>query len=101
MFWAVQGMAAELATGALIIMKIRQLDQKVSMLVIKNDAQFTKKAKGRIMFSCTQGEEIDIFLKKAIETGEGQTFTLTADGHDEAGDLVSTFNFIWSVKQKS
>ena len=36
MFWAVQGMAAELATGALIIMKIKQLNQKISMLVIKN-----------------------------------------------------------------
>ena len=73
MFWAVQGMAAELSTGALIIMKIKKLNRNISMLVIKNEAQFTKKAKGQIIFSCTQGQEIDMLLQKAIETGIGQT----------------------------
>jgi|TARA_Y100000385_G_C13085916_1_gene636376 hypothetical protein len=101
MFWAVQGMAAELATGALIIMKIKQLNRNMSMLVIKNEAQFTKKAKGQIIFSCTQGKEIDMLLKKAIETGAGQTITLTAEGRDASGDVVSVFNFLWSVKLKS
>jgi len=101
MFWAVQGMAAELATGALIIMKIKQLNRNMSMLVIKNEAQFTKKAKGQIIFSCTQGKEIDMLLKKAIETGAGQTITLTAEGRDASGDVVSLFNFLWSVKLKS
>lgn len=45
MFWAVQGMAEELSKGALIILKIKQLNQKISMLVLRNEAQFTKKAK--------------------------------------------------------
>lgn len=100
MFWAVQGMAAELATGALIIMKIKQLNKKISMLVIKNEAQFTKKAKGRITFRCTQGMDIDKVLQSAIESGEGQTLTLKAEGRDEAGDVVATFNFLWSLKRK-
>ena len=100
MFWAVQGMAAELATGALIIMKIQQLNKKISMLVIKNEAQFTKKAKGRITFRCAQGIDIDKVLQSAIESGEGQTLTLKAEGRDEAGDVVATFNFIWSLKRK-
>ena len=101
MFWAVQGMAAELSTGALIIMKIKQLNRNISMLVIKNEAQFTKKAKGQIIFSCSQGKEIDMLLQKAIETGIGQTITLTAEGRDASGDVVSKFNFLWSVKLKS
>ena len=101
MFWAVQGMAAELSTGALIIMKIKQLNRNISMLVIKNEAQFTKKAKGQIIFSCSQGKEIDMLLQKAIETGIGQTITLTAEGRDASGDVVSIFNFLWSVKLKS
>jgi 16S rRNA U1498 N3-methylase RsmE len=101
MFWAVQGMAAELSTGALIIMKIKQLNRNISMLVIKNEAQFIKKAKGQIIFSCSQGKEIDMLLQKAIETGIGQTITLTAEGRDAYGDVVSVFNFLWSVKLKS
>lgn len=101
MFWAVQGMAAELATGALIIMKIKQSNKKISMLVVKNEAQFFKKAKGRITFQCTQGKAIDSILQNAIKTGEGYSFTLTAEGRDEANDVVSTFNFMWSIKCKS
>ena len=99
-FWAVQGMAAELSTGALIILKIKQLNQKISMLVLRNEAQFTKKAKGRITFECKQGISIDSALKKAIETGQGQTLILEAEGHDEAGDLVSKFSFEWTLKTK-
>ena len=101
MFWAVQGMAAELSTGALIILKIKSLDNKLSMLVIKNEAQFTKKAKGRITFRCNQGFDIDNALKKAIDSGEGQTLILHAEGHDESGDLVSKFSFEWTLKTKS
>lgn len=101
MFWAVQGMAAELATGALIMMKIKALNKKVSMLVIQNQAQFTKKAKGRITFQCQQGQDIDEALKVALNTGQGQTLFLHAEGYDESGDLVSKFSFEWTLKSKT
>ena len=51
MFWAVQGMAAEFSTGFLCAEKIRKSGKKISMLVVKNEAEFTKKAVGRITFS--------------------------------------------------
>jgi hypothetical protein len=38
------------------------------MLVVHNQAEFTKKAVGRVTFSCLQGKELDEILKKAIET---------------------------------
>ena len=100
MFWAVQGMAAELSTGALIMMKIQDANQNISMLVIENKATFTKKAKGVITFSCDQGALIDEVLHKAISTGESQRVTLTAKGIDQAGDEVSSFDFEWSMKSK-
>ena len=56
MFWAVQGMAAELATGALSNGSVSaQSDAKISMLVATNNATFDKKATGRITFSCEDG----------------------------------------------
>jgi hypothetical protein len=100
MFWAVQGMAAELSTGALIMLKIKILNRKVSMLVIKNEARFTKKAKGRISFCCNQGFDIDNALNAAITSGEAQTVVLHAEGHDETGDMVSKFHFEWTLKIK-
>jgi len=100
MFWAVQGMAAELATGALVLMKIRESGKKVSMLVTNNKASFTKKATGYITFKCMGGHLVDDALKKSIETGEGQTFWMQSVGTNEDGIVVSTFNFEWSVRVK-
>ena len=100
MFWAVQGMAAEFSTGALVIAKIKDSGKKVSMLVTSNSATFTKKATGRITFTCNDGNLIDDALKKTIETGEGQTLQMTSIGINEEGIEVSAFVFEWSVKAK-
>ena len=101
MFWAVQGMAAEFSTGFLCAEKIRKSGKKISMLVVHNQAEFTKKAVGRVTFSCLQGKELDAVLQKAIETGEGQTLTMFSEGKDQKGDLVSKFAFTWSFKVKN
>lgn len=101
MFWAVQGMAAELSTGALMIGKIQESGKRISMLVTSNNATFTKKATGRIVFTCNDGHLIDEALQKTIETGEGQTVWMKSVGVNEEGVAVSTFNFEWSVKVKS
>lgn len=101
MFWAVQGMAAEFTTGALMMTKIKESGKRISMLVTSNTAIFTKKATGRITFTCNDGKLIDEALKKAIETGEGQIVKMTSVGVNEEGVEVSTFVFEWSVKAKS
>lgn len=100
MFWAVQGMAAELTTGALVMQKIRESEKKISMLVASNNASFTKKATGRITFKCEEGEKINDAILKAIETGEGQTVWLNANGVNADGVEVSSFNFEWTLKVK-
>ena len=101
MFWAVQGMAAELTTGALVMKKIKESGKNISMLVANNNASFTKKATGRITFTCIEGHKIDDTIKKAIETGEGQTVWLNANGVNSEGVEVSSFNFEWTLKVKS
>ncbi|MEZ4975038.1 MAG: DUF4442 domain-containing protein [Flavobacteriaceae bacterium] len=101
MFWAVQGMAAELSTGALMMMKIKESGKKISMLVANNNATFTKKATGRITFSCNEGHLIDEAIAKAVETGEGQTLWMQSVGVNSEGVEVSTFNFEWTIKVKS
>jgi len=101
MFWAVQGMAAELTTGALVMKKIKESGKKISMLVANNNASFTKKATGRITFECLEGHKIDKAITKAIETNEGQTVWLNAKGINKEGVQVSDFNFEWTLKVKS
>ncbi len=100
MFWAVQGMAAELTTGALVTGYIRNSGKKISMLVANNNATFTKKATGRITFVCNDGELVQKAIDKTIETGEGQTVWMKSVGTNKEGVVVSIFNFEWTVKVK-
>lgn len=101
MFWAVQGMAAELATGALVMMKIRASGKNISMLVANNNASFSKKAVGRINFTCNDGHLLDEAILKTIETGEGQTVWMKSIGLNSEGLEVSSFNFEWTLKLKN
>ena len=101
LYFAVQSMAAELATGALVIKKIKESGQKISMLVTNHSGAFTQKAIGRITFTCNDGVLIDEALKRTIETGEGQTIQMKSIGVDEQGDQVSSYQFEWSIKLKS
>ena len=43
MFWAIQGMAAELSTAVFLMLFIRQSKKNISMLVLNNKAKFSKK----------------------------------------------------------
>jgi hypothetical protein len=97
MFWAVQGMAAELTTGMLLMQEIQISKRKVSMLVLNNKANFSKKAQGRITFSCNSADLITNAIKKLYETDKPQTLWLTSKGMDENNDLVSTFEFEWTL----
>ncbi len=101
MFWAVQGMAAEFSTGTLVIDQIRATGHNVSMLVAGNNANFTKKATGKITFTCEDGDLVGAALQKTIETGEGETLWMKSTGINESGIVVSVFNFQWTLKLKS
>ena len=74
MFEAVQGMAAEFPTGILLTDQIRKSGRNISMLVLNNKANFSKKATGRINFTCDQGEEAKRAIDTLIATGESQLF---------------------------
>jgi len=100
MFWAVQGMAAELATGAMVMSNIEESEQKISMLVANNKATFSKKATGRITFTCNDGLLITDAIAKTLQDKEGKTCWMKAEGIDETGDLVSSFEFEWTVRAK-
>ncbi|MGB5458557.1 MAG: DUF4442 domain-containing protein [Eudoraea sp.] len=101
MFWAVQGMAAELSTGIMVSSQIRERSESISMLVAGNNANFSKKATGKITFTCEDGHKIKEALDQTIATGEGQTFWMNSVGVNESGEVVSTFNFEWTVKLRN
>ena len=100
MFWAVQGMAAELATGAIILSEVRNSTIPISMLVTRNEAQFLKKAKGKITFTCTDVALVKNQFDTYLQSETGTRFWMQSVGVDEQGDVVSRFRFEWSIKAK-
>lgn len=101
MFWAVQGMAAELATGAIILSEVRNSTMPISMLVTRNEAEFLKKAKGKITFTCTDVAFVKNQFASNLQSKTGTRFWMQSEGVDEQGEVVSRFRFEWSIKAKN
>ena len=100
LYFAVQAMAAELSTGALVMSGVQKSGKKISMLVAQNTSRFTKKATGKIRFICDDGAIVASAIEEAIKTGEGQTFWMKSRGINEDGIEVSIFEFEWTIKLK-
>ena len=101
MFWAVQGMAAELATGVLLLDVIEKKHARISMLLTQTEATFSKKATGLIRFTCSQGREAEALINAALASGQGEGAWIECSGIDATGQQVCHFRFFWSVKQKN
>ena len=101
LFWAAQGMAAEMSTGVLVIQEIRNSGREISMLVTHQEGSFFKKATGRITFTCDDGELVQSAIQQSIISGEGQQIILNSIGKNEDGVEVCSFKFQWSLKVKS
>ncbi|WP_188458981.1 DUF4442 domain-containing protein [Psychroflexus planctonicus] len=101
MYFAVQAMAAELTTGALVMQSIQKEKRKISMLVAENKAEFLKKAKGRIHFSCQDGKALDEAMKRCLTQDEGSTIWMKSIGVNEQNECVAVFHFKWTLKLKN
>ena len=99
-FWAVLGMAAELSTGALVMMYTYKLDPSVSIIVGDCSGEFITKAKDLTTFVCNEGERIAETVKMAIKTGEPQEVLCNTVGYSKAGEEVARFTFTWKMKKR-
>ena len=100
LYWAVQGMSSELATGLAIIDFANKNKLKISMLVISNESKFLKKAKGLIRFECDQVNTLKKTLSSLSKNKTTDKIKLKSTGYDENGDVVSEFVYEWSFKLK-
>ena len=100
-FWAAQGMAAELTTGSLIKNAIKESGVNVSYLVVENKSSFYKKATGKIIFECNQGKELQDLFNSFDQDNNKAIIELKSIGTDSNNIKVSEFSFTWSLKVKS
>lgn len=96
-YFAAQAAAAEMSTGLLAMMALAGRGN-VSVLVADIKGEFIKKAVSKTTFTCVESNKIFDAVRKAIETGEGQTVTVESIGTQETGEVVSRFYFTWTFK---
>jgi hypothetical protein len=99
-YFACLSMAAEMSTGALAMAHLYKHDPPVSMLVVKMEANYFKKAAEVTTFTCTDGLAIRATIEKAVTTGEAQSITAKSAGTNPEGELVASFLITWSFKVK-
>jgi len=99
-YFACLSMAAEMSTGALAMAHIYKLSPPVSMLVVKTEAEYFKKATGKTVFVCADGLAIRDTIAKSVESGEGLIFKATTVGFNKEGETIARFLITWSFKVK-
>lgn len=96
-FSALSG-ASELSTG-LLLHSIAASTGRISMLVIKSEAEFLKKAKGNILFCCEQGDAVQKLFETLQKPGDSGELVLHSNGINERGEIIARFIFTWSLKR--
>lgn len=100
-YFACLSMAAEMSTGLLAMAHTFEGKPAVSMLVIKTEGNFFKKATGLTTFTCADGKAIKYAIEETKLSGEGTTVTATSVGRDEDENVIAEFIFTWSFKRKA
>ncbi len=100
-YFACLSMAAEMSTGVLALAHIYKRKPAISMLVLKVEGNFIKKATGITVFTCEDGITIKQAIEDAISSNEGKVVTAKSYGRNDAGETVAEFAITWSFKVKS
>jgi len=99
-YFACLSMAAEMSTGALCLVHLYKRNPPVSMLVVKVESEYFKKATGRTSFLCADGALISQSIQQAVQTGEPRIVRAKSIGKNKEGVIVAEFFVTWSFKVK-
>ncbi|MBL7744675.1 MAG: DUF4442 domain-containing protein [Chitinophagaceae bacterium] len=100
-YFACLAMAAEMSTGALALAHLYKRKPSVSMLVIRVEGEYFKKAVDKTSFVCADGDLIRKTIEQCIELREPKSIRARSVGTNKAGELVAEFYITWSFKSKN
>lgn len=100
-YFACLSMAAEMSTGILAMAHVYKHQPPISMLVLKVNGSYLKKATGTTSFLCEDGEMIKQMVREAASSGKSTSITARSVGTDREGNMIAEFAITWSFKLKS
>jgi hypothetical protein len=101
MYFAVQSMAAELSTAAPAMLAMKGAEADIALIIVRNAATFSKKAKTKITFTCTGYPDFAHALGTLKKAGDSVEVTTSTTGTDLLGETVAVFEFTWAFKRKN
>jgi hypothetical protein len=99
-YFASLSMAAEMSTGALAMAHLYKSDPPVSMLVLKVESEYFKKATARTSFICNDGDLFRNAVRQAISNNEPSVVRARSIGTNQEGEKVAEFYITWSFKAR-
>ena len=99
-YFACLSMAAEMSTGSLSMMHVYKRKPPVSMLVVKVESEYFKKAVDKTMFTCEDGDIIAKAIEESVATGDARIVRVRSIGKNKEGETIAEFYITWSFKVK-
>ena len=99
-YFACLSMAAEMSTGALAMANVYKRKPSTSMLITSVDSKYYKKAIGKTLFTCREGQAMKQTIDQAYATSTPQTIKVKSEGYNQQNELIAEFWFTWSFKVK-
>ena len=99
-YFAVLSMAGEMGTGILSMGHTYKCKPSLSMLVTEQRSVYHKKATGKILFHCNDGNKIANAVEEAINTGNSVSITCYSKGINSSNEIVAECWITWSFKPR-
>ena len=99
-YFAAQAMAAELSTGAPLLVLAADSSASISTLVTGLEARFAKKLVGEGLFTCADVPALRDAVARAAGRDEPVELVARSTGRDARGDVVSEWTVTWSLKRR-
>jgi Domain of unknown function (DUF4442) len=100
-YFAAQSMAAEMSTGAPLLVLASGAPEPLMVLVVDLEARFVKKLVGSGAFTCADGAAMRSAVERVAAGGEAERLSARSVGRDAAGEVVSEWTISWIVKRRA
>ena len=99
-YFAAQAMAAELSTGAPLLVLAADSSPSIATLVTGLEARFAKKLVGEGLFTCAEVPALRDAVARASRQDEPVGVEARSTGRDVEGNVVSEWAVTWSLKRR-
>lgn len=99
-YFAAQAMAAEMSTGAPLLVTVEATGVSIATLVTGIEGRFAKKLVGTGRFTFDDVAGMRAAVARAAGSAEPEAFSARSVGRDGAGDVVSEWTLAWSLKRR-